>query len=367
MPHAPFQSGGTRVLQGLGPQLTATPDILLHSLDPAHEAGYLVRLTRHHYLEASFLDGRVLDESTPGLWARLDEIAEHVAALPERCDFIFHVGHVGSTLLSRLLGAAPGVHSLREPMALPLLAQLQSQLPRPESLWSPERFEEVLSLCLKLWSRTYSPNQIPLVKATSWASELAPTLLARPSRPRALMLTASPESWLSGVLASPHSLGDVRTSAPVAMARLHRRLGVEPWRLHSLSTGERAAMVWTAEMLAMDTAARASPDQVMGMDFDRFLADPVESLSRVLTHFGQPTDPQVVEAIVSSPLMSRYAKNPTQSFTATNRRQLQASSRASNAEEIRKGVAWIDTAASRFPAIAHFLEPCYRDGVLIHP
>jgi hypothetical protein len=366
MPHAPFQSGGTRVLQGLGPQLTATPDILLHSLDPVHEAGYLVRLTPAHYLDASFLDDRVLDESTPGLWARLDEIAEHVAALPERCDFIFHVGHVGSTLLSRLLGAAPGIHSLREPTALPLLAQLQAQLPRPESLWSAQRFEEVLSLCLKLWSRTYGPSQIPLVKATSWASELAPTLLARPSKPRALMLTASPESWLAGVLASQHGLGDVRTSAPVALARLHRRLGVEPWRLHTMSIGERAAMVWTCEMLAMDTAARANPDQVMGMDFDMFLADPVKGLTEALAHLGQPTDPQVVQAIVSSPLMSRYAKNPTQTFTATTRRQLQASSRANNAEEIRKGVAWIDTAASRFPSIAHFLEPCYRNGVLAH-
>lgn len=367
MPHAAFETGGTRVLHGLGPQLTATPDILLHSLDPVHEAAYLVRLTRHHYQEASFLDDRVLGDDTPGLWARLDEIAEHTAALPERCDFIFHVGHVGSTLLSRLLGAAPGVLALREPTALPLLAQIQAQLPRPESLWSPERFEEVLSLCLKLWSRTYGPGQVPLIKATSWASELAPALLARPSRPRAIMLTASPESWLAGVLSSQHGLGDVRTSASIAMTRLHRRLGVEPWRLHSMSIGERAALVWCAEMLAMDTAARANPDQVMGMDFDMFLADPIKGLTEALTHLGQPADPQVVQAIVSSPIMSRYAKNPTQSFNQVTRRHLQATSRANNAEEIAKGVAWIDAAASRFPLIAHFVEPCYgKGGVLAH-
>jgi hypothetical protein len=366
MPHAGFDSGGTRVLQGLGPQLTATPDILLHSLDPVHEAAYLVRLTRRHYLDASFLDERVLGDDTPGLWARLDEIAEHAAPLPERCDFIFHVGHVGSTLLSRLLGAAPGIHSLREPTALPLLAQIHAQLTHPESLWSPQRFEEVLSLCLKLLSRTYGPGQVPLVKATSWASELAPTLLARPSRPRALMMTAAPESWLAGVLASQHGLGDVRTSVAIAMARLHRRLGAEPWRLHSMSLGERAALVWTAEMLAMDTAARANPAQVLGVDFDIFLADPIKGLTDCLRHLGQPADPQVVQAIVSSPMMSRYAKNPTQNFTQATRRHLQATSRANNAEEIARGVAWIDAAASRLPAIAHVLEPCYKGGVLTH-
>lgn len=356
MPHAGFETGGTRVLHGLGPQITASPDILLHSLDPVHEAAYLVRLTRRHYVEASFLDDRVLDETTPGLWARIDEIAAHAAALPERCDFIFHVGHVGSTLVSRLLGAAPGVHSLREPTALPLLAQIHAQLPRPESLWSPERFEEVLSVCLRLWSRTYGPGQVPLVKATSWASELAPALLARASKPRALMMTAAPEGWLAGVLASQHGLGDVRTSATVAMARLHRRLGVEPWRLHAMSVGERAALVWTTEMLAMDAAARAYPDQVLWIDFDVFLAGAAEGLAQALTHLGQPADPAVVQAIVASPLMSRYAKNPAQAFNPTTRRHLQATSRANNAEEIGKGMAWLDAAASRFPSIARLLE-----------
>ncbi|MDB5471024.1 MAG: hypothetical protein JWR84_2584 [Caulobacter sp.] len=362
MPHAGFETGGTRVLQGLGPQLTATPDILLHSIDPVHEAAYLVRLTRHHYLEASFLDDRVLGDDTPGLWARLDEIAEHAAALPERCDFIFHVGHVGSTLLSRLLGAAPGVHALREPTALPLLAQIHAQLPRPESLWSPQRFEEVLSLCLKLWSRTYGPGQAPLIKATSWASELAPALLARPAKPRALMMTAAPESWLASALASQHALGDIRSSATVAMARLHRRLGVEPWRLHSMSLGERAALVWTTEMLAMDAAARANTGQTLWIDFDLFLAGPAEGLATALTHLGQPADPTVVQAIVASPLMSRYAKNPGQSFTPATRRHLQATSRANNAEEIARGLAWLEAAASRFPTVARLLEPAYASS-----
>ena len=156
-------------------------------------------------------------------------------------------------------------------------------------------------------------------------------------------------------------------SAAIAMTRLHRRLGAEPWRLHTMSLGERAALVWTSEMLAMDTAARANPEQVMGLDFDMFLADPIKGLTDCLKHLGQPADPQVVQAIVSSPIMSRYAKNPTQTFTQATRRHLQAASRANNGEEIARGVAWIDAAASRFPAIAHFVEPCYgKGGVLAH-
>jgi len=344
-------NGGTRVLEGLGPALAASPDILLHRLDPVHEAAHLVRLNEAAYAQAAFLDDSIMGPQTPGLWARLDEIAGLTGGLPERCDFIFHIGHVGSTLMSRLLGAFPGVLSLREPMPLPLLAQLHGHLNRPESLWSAERFEAVLSLCLKLWSRTYRPGQLPLIKATSWAGEMAPALLSRSSRPRALMMTVTPEAYLAGVLVSPPATGDVRVSATTALARLHRRLGAEPFTLHRMSLGERTAMVWACEMLALKAAADEHPGQVHWIDFDTFLAAPEPGLTAALTHLGQPADPAAVRMVVQGPLMSRYAKGG-HPFDAAKRRQLLNSSRQSNHAEIIKGLAWLEDAAGSFPAIA---------------
>lgn len=344
-------NGGTRVLEGLGPALTANPDILLHHLDPVHEAAHLVRLNERAYAEAGFLDDSIMGPQTPGLWARIDEIAGLAGALPERADFIFHIGHVGSTLMSRLLGAFPGVLSLREPMPLPLLAQLHSHLNRPESLWSPDRFEAVLSLCLKLWSRTYRPGQTPLIKATSWAGEMAPALLARPSRPRALMMTVTPEAYLAGVLISPPATGDVRVSATTALARLHRRLGAEPFILHRMSLGERTAMVWACEMLALKAASDAHPGQTHWIDFDAFLAAPEPGLAAALTHLGHPTDTTAIRTVLQSPLMTRYAKG-NHPFDAAKRRQLLTASRQSNHAEIIKGLAWLEDAAGRFPAIA---------------
>jgi hypothetical protein len=342
--------GGARVLEGLGPALAASPDILLHRLDPVHEAGHLVRLTERGYGDAAFLDDSILGPQTPGLWARLDEIAGLTASLPEHCDFIFHIGHVGSTLMSRLLGAFTGVLSLREPMPLPLLAQLHGHLHRPESLWSPERFEAVLSLCLKLWSRTYRPDQTALIKATSWAGELAPALLSRPSRPRALMMTVTPEAYLAGVLVSPPATGDVRVSATTAMARLHRRLGAEPFTLHRMSLGERTAMVWVCEMLALRAAADAHPEQAHWIDFDSFLAAPEPGLAAALNHLGKSAEPAAIRAVIQGPLMSRYAKGG-HPFDAAKRRALLTSSRQANREEIFKGLAWLEDAAGRFPTI----------------
>ncbi len=55
--------------------------------------------------------------------------------------FIFHAGHVGSTLLSRLLDEARGVLSLREPLPLRAIAEH----------FSPARLE----LLLRLWERGF--------------------------------------------------------------------------------------------------------------------------------------------------------------------------------------------------------------------
>jgi len=59
-----------------------------------------------------------------------------------RLHFIFHAGHVGSTLLSRLLDEAEGVLSLREPLPLRTIAENFSE-PR-------------LDLLLRLWERGFA-------------------------------------------------------------------------------------------------------------------------------------------------------------------------------------------------------------------
>src|SRR5438105_13222298 len=83
----------------------------------------LVHMNREDYRTASFLDDRLLqtpreqhvmpwNAATAGLGADARDDAA----------WIFHIGHVGSTLLSRLLGELPGLLSVREPRLLRDLA-----------------------------------------------------------------------------------------------------------------------------------------------------------------------------------------------------------------------------------------------------
>lgn len=343
-------------MSSLGSLLASSPEHYPHRLDAVNEAVHFIRLTADQYRAASFLDDRVLSPATTGTWIRLEEIEAASTHLPEQLGFIFHQGHVGSTLLSRMLDAAGAFHGVREPSALTLLSHMAQQLDRPESLWSAETFERRLGLFLRLWSRPAAAGQMAVVKATSWASELAEAIVSRPSRPRAVLLKVPAESYLAGVLASPGGLSDVRGSAAQAMARLHGRLGETPWTLHAMSLGERVAMVWVCEMLALEAAWRAAPDRTLWLNFEALLRDPASCLGEVAAHLGRPLDANAIAGVINGPTMSRYSKQPEHPFDPGLRRKVLAQSRLVNAAELAAGQRWLDAAVARYPHIGALIE-----------
>ena len=98
--------------------------------------------------------------------------------------YILHTGHVGSTLLSRLLDTTGAVLSLREPLPLRTLAEASDVLGQPESLLSESQFELVLDTFIRLWSRGYATTRCVVVKATSAAARVAAVAPATQRRRR---------------------------------------------------------------------------------------------------------------------------------------------------------------------------------------
>lgn len=334
--------------------LAASPDVFPQAIDPINDSVRFLWLSQAAFQQASFLDDRILGPQVRHETVHFSAVEAAIAAadLVERCGFIFHLGHVGSTLVSRLLGAHPDILSVREPGALRSLAQLHAELATPESLWSPAEFDRRLSALLRLWSRTYAPGQLAVIKATSVVAEMAAGLLARPSTPRALFITAVPEVYLTTLLGGESTHLEVRGYAPMRLRRLHRRLGRSPWRLYDLSPGETVAMGWACEMTALAAAEAASPGQAMWLDFDRFLAWPEPPLLAAFAHLGRPATEAQARAILSGPDMGRYSKAPEHSFDAGVRRASLQESRQLFSGEIAKGLAWLDRAAADVPQIA---------------
>jgi hypothetical protein len=323
--------------------LTSSPELFPHSLDSNGERIAFIRLTRSDYQKASFLDARILAPNSPLQLISWQEVAAALESgnLAERCGFIFHTGHVGSTLLARLIGAHPSAFVLREPLLLRDFAQLKA------AAMSGAR----LSDTLKLFSRTFEPQQLSVIKATSFVSEVAAALLSRASAPKAILLSVAAESYFATILGGPNSRQETRMLAPSRLQRLQRRLGEQPWQLAALSEGEVLALTWVCEMSALTEAAKAADGRVLWVDFDRFLLNPAETLNTVLQHFEFDASAQTVTGILAGPDMQRYSKAPEHAYDAQLRSDVLNHARAMHGGEIKRGLVWLERAAARFSVI----------------
>jgi hypothetical protein len=335
----------------LAQPLARSPELFPHSLDVRTDSVTLIRLTEADYTKASFLDGRIL---SPGMIAGTAAFRDLAAAtqdarLAENTDFIFHIGHVGSTLLARLLGRHLALFSLREPDILRTLARIRAEAEVLPRHWSAEEFEAHLAAVLKLWSRTFRPEQRALIKATSFASELAAEILRRPNRPKAIFMFVSPENYLATILGAEHSPKEAQMLADLRAKRLQRRIGgaLEP----VTSMGALVAMSWAGEMCAL-TAAGDSSDRIHWLDFDRFLADPAAALANCFRHLGVEASPAQIAHIVSGPDMRTYSKAQEYGYDAALRRDVLDQARQMQGAEIRRGLDWLAAMAAKHPVVS---------------
>jgi hypothetical protein len=321
-------------------RLRASPELFPLDLDPAGDGVTVLELARVDYERASFLDGRL--QRSPALRPSFAELALASDGLPVACDYIFHVGHVGSTLLSRLLGFDPRIFSLREPQALRTFVRAEAT-----GDWGGAELKKRAEVFLALYSRVWTPAQRALIKATSVVSELATTLLELSPGSRALLMTVAPATYLATILGGPNSRIELKDVAPERMARLARRFGAPADELEAHSEGELAAMSWACEMAGLTAAAEAHPERARWVDFDRFLDDPAQGLKAALTLLHGRAEPEAVSRLMSSGFLERYSKAPSYAYGPQVRREVLAAAEAEAGDEIRRGLDWLERHARR--------------------
>ena len=315
---------------------------LVQALDPAAGVVRLVEMGRESYRAASFLDDRMLQQPVT---AHVMPWQTVVSAIPQdaRRDarWIFHIGHVGSTLIARLLGEIPSVLSVREPRFLRDVTSI------------PEGERSVMSISAQaLFSRTFGPDEVALVKATSFVSEIAPELV--PSGERALFMYATPQNYVASILAGENSVKELRILRSVRAER--SALRVSGLDRQDQSDAHLAAAAWACEMTALESSAEAMADRnVEWADFDDMLASMETELGRVATFFGFSAGEAQLRAIVSGPLVRRYSKALEYDYSADLRRELIADAEAHFRRDIDDALAMLHSAAEKSPLLARGL------------
>jgi hypothetical protein len=335
-------------------ELAASPALYPFAIDQWVDAVQFLRLSESEYAAASFHDKRMEVREGAAVWRSWRAVRESAAGMPERCHFIFHISHVGSTLLSRLLGGDPSFFALREPSILRTLADIQRTLGEAGCPWSRAEFDDRLGIYLALWSRTFSPRATTVIKATSFVSEMSDMLVRRVPSSRAVCMFVVPQTFLAALLGG--AMSDITGRAASRLQRVHARLGTPRWRLSDLSPGEAVAMSWLSEMLALRATREAFPDRVTWIDFDAFLERPSDELWCALRHLGSAATENDVAKLLSDQTMTRYSKAPQFEFNAGQRKILLEQAHQQHRSEIAKGLSWLESAASEFPDVRRAIQ-----------
>jgi hypothetical protein len=313
---------------------------LAQALDPTEGAARLVAMDRDSYRAASFLDDRFLQGPVDAQivpWTLIEEAVNDDMRGDAR--WIFHIGHVGSTLVSRLLGELEGVLAVREPRLL-----------RDLALTPADVRGRYLAPMPKLMSRTFADEEFACVKATSFASEIAPQLV--PPGERALFMYATPRNYIASILAGENSVQEMQILAGSRAQRLNSR-GIY---LPAQNQAGMAAVAWAAEMSALEAAAEAMTDRsIRWADFDAMLLDMELAIVHAASFFRFTFDAADVGRILGGPLMGRYSKALEYEYSPNLRRELIGEASERHGADIETALAMLRTAAEKSPLLERAL------------
>lgn len=316
-------------------------EYLPFKLDPIARRVLWLRLNAQQRREAAFLDDRAIPPRADGAWRPLESLIgpdDGDEAPPAHA--IFHIGHCGSTLLSRLLDSWPDVQGLREPLPLRTLAEAWPLLDTPQSRLSPRQADDLLRALWRTWSRALPPQRRSIVKATSGCNGLIAFLLAQQPAMRVVLVDMPLRPYLATLLKAPASVHDAAAAAGERLRDLQARGIARDVALHALSLPQQCAMGWLAERLRFDALAQGEhAGRVLRVDFETLLAQPERELRRVAAHFD--LDAARVDDALASDEWNRYSKATAHGYGRDDRAHDLALSMQQHAGAIADGEDWV--------------------------
>ncbi|HEX5259127.1 MAG TPA: hypothetical protein VFW35_10165 [Sphingomicrobium sp.] len=295
--------------------LYRSPDHYLHSFDG--DKAIFVPMDRAAYHRSIFLNGRISPAAGQAMTLPVEVVAQVIRA-PQPTSWIFHMAHVGSTLLARALDDPGASLVLREPLALRQLAL--------------EPDDQRLAIVAAMLGKRYRPDAPTLIKANVPVNFLLPKLAAIDANALAILLYLPLRDYLLAILRSDSHLDWLRKITSF----LSHYLG----DLSALSDAERAAALWLAQVNAFSGTLIALPN-ARALNAELFFDEPGAVLNAAAKHLGVPIAPTDIAARVADPLFSTHAKNPALAFDNMQRVARRRDLERTMVAELDRAEEWI--------------------------
>lgn len=348
-------------------QLLTSPGWHLHRIDPVQRRVLFIQLGAEQFRQASFLDERVESQASAGYWYDAETILDTFDGTPDQPPaMIFHGGHVGSTLLSRVLAGASGALALREPLSLRFLADTARQQDLPWAWLDGRRWRLWSDVIRRALGRPFERGQPVLVKATSHCGNLAAPWLRHYPDWRGLGLYLRLPRYLATCLKTDRPRADLRGFAQARVQdHLHLTgdaLAADPSNqdisLARLSDDQLLGLSWLTTTAHLVNAADQAPQRLRLVDFEHWLQAPADSSADLLDHLHWSFESEVLSTRLARELQ-RYSKDPQQPYSPARRQQTLQATSTRHRDRIAAISDWVAGWTERAPVYAA-LKPYLR-------
>lgn len=290
---------------------------------------------------SSFLDNRIEASLTDAIPANADSLGD--LRVSDGLSWLFHTSFCGSTLLARVLHAAPHVVCLREPLLLRRLGDAQH---------AGQSTGILVKQATALLSRPWHPGGAVIVKPTHAALNIAAALLDASIGSRAVVLTSTLDDFLvSNLKKNPESQAKIPHLVERAMqaSGFHARLPRIAFEPPDVLCA--AALQWAAQReLVANIAEVAGPSRILVLGLERLLADLIGTVRDLADWFALDIPRTVLESRCQSEA-ARNAKATENTYSASQRAEESRIIEQMFANELSRARIW--TAANVLP----FMRP----------
>lgn len=298
--------------------------------------------------ESAFLDerakgrtGRSVSVPIMHLLRELPKILKSKSELFE----IFHISHVGSTFIARLLDEFGHRTVYREPTILKGLAYLHREFKDGVSPFSPERVLEIQRLIYSLLARNHkkiiikhsSQNLIIPRNAKFENLEQKPTLY----------LITSLDDFIAHGISSQGLAADATNSGAARVKSFNSLATMDRLNLFELSKLQRIALVWMSEVIKINSRYRPDLNDCL-LDFDKTFSTKKrsENIEMLAKHFEFNLTELDIDKILSSKTWEKDSKGGLEKSYSDRHKKIQKN-KTTHEAEIADTINWVRTLIQR--------------------
>lgn len=318
--------------------------------------GY-VRISENTFIKSSFLDSRIqgIDEKIFAFDSTsvANELSKQKIASKKNLVHIFHISHVGSTLIAKLLECVEEVKVLREPNILRDFTTEYLKIKKLTSKYLKHELDELLNMILK--SFVAGDNSKLVIKHTS--SNLSLPIghdFIEHLNHKEIYLYTNLKNFLSYAISSEGLQADVSWSEEVRLNAFNNLCLSNHFSLPKLGLLEKASIIWMLELSKIVSRNRTNKGLMVNFDNSFDLSSRAASIAKIIKFIF---DEELInyDSILSSKFWEINPKN-SEKFNFLTRTNIIRKNYQSSRFEIDSAVKWVEIICKQEPYLSSLLE-----------